>query len=87
MDASFEANRRVVFCLCLPCDAENTEINEEFLTLFFVVSTFFVTLCRPSQPIEAGRAIKNFIESRLSPPISPSTTGRVKKVFLLGGGR
>ena len=86
MAASFEANGRVVFYQCLLCDAENTEINKEFLTLFFVVSTFFVTLCRPSQPVVAGRALKNFIESRLSPPISPSKTGRVKKVFLLGGG-
>ena len=87
MDASFEARGRVVFCLCLPCDEENTWINEEFFILCFVSSTFFVTLCRSSQPIVAGRAMKNFMESRLSPPISPSTTGRVKKVFLLGGGR
>ena len=87
MDASFEARGRVVFCRCLPCDGQNTVINREFFTFCFVVSTFFVTLCRPSQPIVAGRAIKNFMESRLSPPTSPSMMGRVKRAFLLGGGR
>ena len=86
MDASFEARGRVAFCRCLPCGGQNAVINREFFTFCFVVSTFFVTLCRSSQPIVAGRAMKNFMESRLSPPISPSTTGRVKKVFLLGGG-
>ena len=85
--AFFGARGRVVFCLCLPCDGQNTVINRDFFTFCLVVSTFFVTLCRPSQPIVAGRAIKNFMESRLSPPTSPSATGRLKKAFLLGGGR
>ena len=87
MDPSFGARGRVVFCRCLPCDGQNTVINREFFTFCLVVSTFFVTLCRSSQPIVAGRAMKNFMESRLSPPIYPSATGRVKKVFLLGGSR
>lgn len=87
MDASFGARGRVVFCLCLPCGGQNTVINREFFTFCLVVSTFFVTLCRSSQPIVAGRAMKNFMESRLSPPISPSMTVRVKRAFLLGGGR
>ena len=86
-DASFGARGRVVFCRCLPCDGQNTGINREFFTFCLVVSTFFVTLCRPSQPVVAGRAIKNFMESRLSPPLSPSATGRLKKAFLLRGGR
>ena len=84
--ASFGARGRVVFCLCLPCDGQNTVINREFFTFCLVVSTFFVTLCRPSQSVVAGRAIKNFMESRLSHPTSPSATGGVKRAFVLGGG-